>query len=131
MANYPRFCYAIKCMIKVQTVAAVVTFGVLIFSGQTALAQVPADSAVKQVNLFESAEGNFRVAFPGKPQRSVSKVPTDLGNVDLVSFLYEAISEGTLSGGLQRLSHGCDVDYFPGCVTTGSKRKLYPVVGAA
>ncbi|PLX02934.1 MAG: hypothetical protein C0594_11405 [Marinilabiliales bacterium] len=40
-------------------------------------------------DLFVSEEGNFKVNFPGTPSSESSSVPTEVGNIEMVQFMYE------------------------------------------
>ena len=40
-------------------------------------------------DLFESADGKFKINFNGEPTVSSDMVPTDVGNIEMTSFLYE------------------------------------------
>lgn len=40
-------------------------------------------------DLFHSEDGRFKIKFLGKPQESSDIVPTEVGNIEMVSYLYE------------------------------------------
>lgn len=38
---------------------------------------------------FHSVEGKFKINFPGTPQQTQESIPTDVGKIEMVSFMYE------------------------------------------
>lgn len=38
---------------------------------------------------YHSADGKFKIMFPAEPTRSEDNVPTDLGDIKMVMFMYE------------------------------------------
>ncbi|HBX50632.1 MAG: hypothetical protein A2W98_00980 [Bacteroidetes bacterium GWF2_33_38] len=40
-------------------------------------------------NLYESIDGNFKVNFPAEPKVESQSIPTEVGNIEMVSFMYE------------------------------------------
>lgn len=42
---------------------------------------------------YYSADGKFKIMFPGNPIRTEEKVPTDIGNITMVMFMFEKSKE--------------------------------------
>jgi hypothetical protein len=40
-------------------------------------------------DLFHSEDGRFKINFPGEPTASSDIIPTEVGNIEMMSFLYE------------------------------------------
>lgn len=40
-------------------------------------------------DLFVDNAGNFKIKFPGEPQKNTQAVETEIGNVNMITFMYE------------------------------------------
>ena len=49
-----------------------------------------ADNSVKETEAFKSEEFGFSVEFPGTPTQDSQDVPTDIGNLKMNTFMYDA-----------------------------------------
>lgn len=56
---------------------------------KTETTEAPAEEA-PEMKAFSSDAGNFTINFPGEPTQSSEKIATDVGEVEINMFMYEA-----------------------------------------
>lgn len=56
---------------------------------QEDLENVDVADALGDASTFVSDEGNFSINFPGTPTEETQSVPTEVGNIEMVTFMYE------------------------------------------
>ena len=53
------------------------------------MATEPVEEEVTASELFSSVDGKFEINFPGTPTENSDIIPTEVGNIEMTSFLYE------------------------------------------
>lgn len=48
---------------------------------------------VSAQKYFKTEDGGFKIKFPGEPEREEQNVPTDVGDISMISYMYEESNE--------------------------------------